>query len=73
LFVWLRLPSPLSALALRPLAAQAGVAFAPGSWFFPEAEEGRSHLRLNFAVQTPDRIAEGIRRLGSVVSVMRAT
>ncbi|MAU01232.1 MAG: GntR family transcriptional regulator [Anaerolineaceae bacterium] len=66
LFVWLRLPPLLSALALRPLAAQAGVAYAPGSWFFPEPEEGEPYVRLNFAVQTPDRIAEGIRRLGRV-------
>lgn len=67
LFVWLRLPSPLSTLDLRPLAAVAGVAFAPGSWFFPEPEEGAPYVRLNFAVQTPDRIDEGMRRLGSVI------
>lgn len=67
LFIWLRLPAPLSAVALRPLAAAAGVVYAPGSWFFPQADEGEAYLRLNFAVQTPDRIAEGVRRLGGVV------
>ena len=67
LFVWLCLPDSLSALALLPLAAQAGVMYAPGNWFFPNQEEGRSYLRLNFAVQPPERIDEGIRRLGKVV------
>lgn len=68
IFAWLRLPDSLSASALLPRAAQAGVTYAPGNWFFPNQEEGRSYLRLNFAVQTPERIDEGIRRLGKVVS-----
>ena len=67
LFVWLRLPDALSASALLPLAAQVGVAYAPGSWFFPDPEEGRSYLRLNFAVQTSEAIDEGIRRLGKII------
>ncbi len=68
LFVWLRLPDSLSASALLPLAAQVGVAYAPGDWFFPNPEEGRSYLRMNFAVQAPERIDEGIRRLGKIIN-----
>ena len=63
LFVWLRLPEGASALRLLPLAAEEGVAYAPGPRFFPQPAEGERYLRLNFATQTPEDIDEGIRRL----------
>ena len=63
LFVWLRLPEGVSALRLLPLAAEEGVAYAPGPRFFPQPAEGERYLRLNFATQTPEDIDEGIRRL----------
>ncbi len=65
LFIWLRLPEPLSALALLPLAAEEGVRYAPGTRFFPNRADGEGYLRLNFATQTPDDIEEGIMRLGN--------
>lgn len=67
LYLWLRLPESFSALQLLPSALQAGVEFTPGSWFFPNPVEGERYLRLNFATQPPDRIEEGIRRLGEVM------
>jgi GntR family transcriptional regulator / MocR family aminotransferase len=67
LFIWLRLPEPLSAPALVPLAAEEGVRYAPGDRFFPVRSEGQGYLRLNFATHTPAEIDEGIRRLGSAV------
>jgi DNA-binding transcriptional MocR family regulator len=63
LFLWLRLPEGISSKRLLPLALDAGVEFSPGGWFFPEEAEGARYLRLNFAVQPPERIEEGIRRL----------
>jgi GntR family transcriptional regulator/MocR family aminotransferase len=63
LFVWLRLPEGASAVRLLPLAAEEGVAYAPGPRFFPQPAEGERYLRLNFATQTPEDIDEGIRRL----------
>ena len=66
LFVWLRLPGGASATRLLPAAARAGVTFAPGPSFFPEAA-GDNYLRLNFAVQPPEAIEEGLRRLGKVL------
>jgi GntR family transcriptional regulator/MocR family aminotransferase len=68
LFVWLRLPDSLSAEALLTLAAQAGVAYAPGNWFFPEPMEGDQYLRLNFAVQKPEAIDIGMQRLSSAIT-----
>lgn len=67
LYLWLRLPEGFSALSLLSPALQAGVEFTPGSWFFPNPVEGERYLRLNFATQPPDRIEEGIRRLGEVM------
>jgi GntR family transcriptional regulator/MocR family aminotransferase len=63
LFMWLRLPEPLSSLRLLPLALEEGVEFAPGSIFFPEPAEGKPYLRLNFATQPPEAIEEGVQRL----------
>ncbi|GAB4436302.1 MAG: PLP-dependent aminotransferase family protein [Anaerolineae bacterium] len=72
LFIWLRLPENTSALDLLPLAAAAGVEFAPGSRFFANPTEGESYLRLNFATQTPEDIEEGVRRLGLALRRLRA-
>ncbi|MCL4862161.1 MAG: PLP-dependent aminotransferase family protein [Caldilineaceae bacterium] len=67
LFIWLRLPEGLSCLDLLPLAAEAGVEYAPGTRFFPIPADGESYLRLNFATQPPAEIEEGIRRLASAL------
>jgi 2-aminoadipate transaminase len=67
LFLWVTLPDALDAEALLSDAIAAKVAYVPGTAFFPAVEaESRRHLRLNFSYGTPERIEEGIRRLGSV-------
>jgi GntR family transcriptional regulator/MocR family aminotransferase len=73
LFLWLRLPEPLSVTDLLPLAAEAGVAFSPGTWFFPEPDEGERFLRLNFAAKTPETICEGVKRLGAALEILRSS
>lgn len=67
LFIWVELPPHLAADTLVPGALQAGVAFSPGSSFFPD-KEPRPALRLNFTVHEPVVIAEGIRRLAQVTA-----
>jgi 2-aminoadipate transaminase len=55
---------------LLPRAVEAGVAYVPGSTFFPQgpAEGGHAHtLRLSFVTVPPARIAEGIAALGAVL------
>jgi 2-aminoadipate transaminase len=67
LFVWVTLPPSLDATAVLQDALAAQVAFAPGAAFF--AHDGGQHMmRLNFTCMEPDRIEEGIRRLGSVLT-----
>ncbi len=67
LYLWLRLPEGLSSLELVPYALDAGVEFTPGAWFFPNPADGAPYLRLNFATEPPDRIEEGIRKLGTAM------
>lgn len=64
LFLWLRLPTGVSADRLLPIACAQGVAFTPGSGCFAQPLAGESYLRLNFAAQSVADGVEGIRRLG---------
>jgi GntR family transcriptional regulator/MocR family aminotransferase len=70
LFIWLRLPDPLSSEDLLPLACEQGVNFTPGDIFFPEGTEDDHCLRLNFVIQPPDEIEEGIKRLGKAIKCL---
>jgi len=68
LFLWLRLPDGMNCAELLPLAMRAGVEFSPGTRYFPDPDDGKSFIRLNFAVHTPKEIDEGMRRLGKAMT-----
>ena len=70
-FIWVQLPDGIPTHELLPLAIQEKVDFAPGGLFFP-AEKVHSYMRLNFAMNSPDLIQEGIRRLGKAVQRYRS-
>jgi 2-aminoadipate transaminase len=57
----------MSAERLLPLACEEGMAFTPGCRFFPNECSGDNFMRLNFAAQKPEKITEGIRRLGKAI------
>jgi len=67
LFIWLKLPDKLSSEDLLPFALKGGVDFVPGTRFFPDSSQGTNWMRLNFVVQPPDEIEEGIARLGQAI------
>ena len=68
MFVWLTLPSLIDAGGLLPRAiAEASVAFVPGRAFHADGG-GANTLRLNFTLAEEGRIAEGVRRLGNLLS-----
>jgi len=67
LFLWVELPQELDARWLLERALEERVAFVPGESFFPGGGHENT-LRLNFSAMPEDRIAEGIRRLGRVLS-----
>ena len=70
-FVWLTLPAPLDSGDLLAKAIQQRVAYVPGRGFFAD-NSGASHLRLCYSFAEPDRIREGIARLGEVVAAETA-
>jgi DNA-binding transcriptional MocR family regulator len=66
LFLWVTLPEPMDAADILRAAIAENVAFVPGSAFFAD-DSGRNTFRLNFSNASPERIKEGIRRLGTVL------
>jgi 2-aminoadipate transaminase len=67
LFLWVRLPETIDATALLAAAMAEKVAFVPGAPFWIGSPV-RSTLRLNFSNASEAKIAQGIARLGRVVT-----
>ena len=63
LFLWVQLPEHIDVSELLNVALQEKVAFVPGRAFYPN-EGGKNTMRLTFASATPEKIEEGIKRLG---------
>jgi 2-aminoadipate transaminase len=63
LFLWATLPRAIDTTDLLARALERDVAFVPGAGAFLDGNGGSS-MRLNFSAMTPDRIREGIRRIG---------
>ncbi|MEG1891769.1 MAG: PLP-dependent aminotransferase family protein [Clostridia bacterium] len=59
LFVFAELPEPLNAAALFDTAVEKGVAYVPGTFFYPEGGHANT-LRLNFSNSTPEQITQGM-------------
>jgi 2-aminoadipate transaminase len=66
LFLWGTLPESLNSADVLKAAIEQKVAFVPGAPFFP-AGGGHNTMRINFSNATPDKIREGIARLGRVL------
>ncbi len=62
-FLWLDLPPTVEASALLARAEENGVTFVPGTDF----GGGASCARLAYSFVSPDEIADGVRRLASLV------
>lgn len=65
-FVWLQLPEGMDSRELLPKALNARVAYVPGGAFYADGSGARS-MRISYCFPTPERIREGVRRLGAVV------
>jgi 2-aminoadipate transaminase len=66
MFVWVRLPGAVDTAELLHRALAADVAFVPGAALHAGVPD-RATLRLSFTTHTPERIAEGMSRLGAVL------
>lgn len=72
MFVWAVARDPgLDTDRLFAAGLEAGVCVAPSSVFDPAGSYRRA-LRLNFTLNPPDKLAEGVRRLASVLQKMKA-
>jgi 2-aminoadipate transaminase len=70
MFVWAVARDPaLDTDQLFAAALEAGVCVTPSSVFDP-AGQNRRALRLNFTLNPPDRLAEGVRRLAAAVRAL---
>jgi 2-aminoadipate transaminase len=65
-FLWARLEHGLSSDDLLRVAQARGVIYVVGGAFFVDGS-GASYLRLCFSTPSPERIAEGVRRLAEAV------
>ena len=65
-FIWVTLPEGLDSKAMLPRAIHNRVAYVPGTGFFADGT-GRGHLRLSYCFPPPERIRDGVRRLGMVL------
>lgn len=65
-FLWLTLPPGTDVARMHARAAEERVVPLSGTECFPDGR-GTHNLRLAFSLQPPDRIDEGIRRLGRAI------
>lgn len=65
-YVWVTLPEWVDTQAMLAAAVDRRVAYVPGTAFYPDGR-GRDQMRLAFSYPTPERIREGIARLGSLL------
>jgi 2-aminoadipate transaminase len=69
LFLWGILPEILNSADVLKIAIEKKVAFVPGEPFYPNGG-GHNTMRINFSHPTPEKIQEGISRLGEVLHEM---
>jgi 2-aminoadipate transaminase len=66
-FLWGKLKGGQDAEALFQSAIDQGVAYVPGSAFYPRPGEGKDTLRLTFCAVGEEKIREGVKRLARVM------
>jgi len=66
LFLWVTIPPQVDTQDVFKLAVERKVAIVPGQSFHP-CGGGCNTMRLNFSNATPERIREGIARLGGAL------
>jgi 2-aminoadipate transaminase len=66
-FLWAEFGEGVDAADLLTRATAAGVTFVRGTDFFPPGEGGTSAARFAFSYETPERIAEGVALLASLL------
>jgi 2-aminoadipate transaminase len=66
MFLWVKLPQGMNAVALLPKAVERNVAFVPGAAFYSDAAQNNT-LRLSFVTASVEQIHEGVAALAQVL------
>ncbi|WP_296659833.1 PLP-dependent aminotransferase family protein [Paraburkholderia sp.] len=66
MFVWVNLPAHIDSMKLLEEAIAQNVAFVPGAPFFAN-EAKHNMLRLSFVTVPPEKIDEGVAKLGALI------
>jgi len=66
LFLWVELPEGCNTVEMFEAAKKNKVAYVPGVSFYPNGG-GENTMRLNFSYCKPEKINEGISRLGAML------
>jgi 2-aminoadipate transaminase len=67
MFIWITLPKHIDSMKLLDEAIAQNVAFVPGAPFFANAPEHNT-LRLSFVTVPPEKIREGVAKLGKLIA-----
>jgi 2-aminoadipate transaminase len=67
MFIWVTLPKHIDSMKLLDEAIAQNVAFVPGAPFFANAPEHNT-LRLSFVTVPPEKIREGVAKLGKLIA-----
>ncbi len=67
LFLFLTMPDGFDAVKFYDTALDAGVAYVAGEFFHPDGS-GKNTMRMNFSFMTPERIAEGVKLMASLLN-----
>ncbi len=67
MFIWVTLPKHIDCMQLLDEAIAEHVAFVPGAPFYANAPE-RNTLRLSFVTVPPEKIREGVAKLGKLIA-----
>jgi Transcriptional regulators containing a DNA-binding HTH domain and an aminotransferase domain (MocR family) and their eukaryotic orthologs len=71
MFLWGILPDWMDAAEVFKIAIERKVAFVPGASFHPNGG-GDNTMRINFSYSNPDKIREGVTRLGTLLKELVA-
>lgn len=67
-YVWCRLPAGIDSKVLAARAYSKGLMIMPGYVFYPDSKEGRTHIRISYSYETPERLVAGMLLLRESIS-----
>ncbi len=66
IYLWLKLPDAVDGRSFAAASAQEGILYNIGQEWAVQSEQGRSYIRICFALTTEDEIREGVARLAQL-------